>query len=585
MKRYLCILLALLLLTGCAANGKAVTEPTAKASERASSVPENTGAASEPEASENASVNTTASGNESSETEAPTTEPAATEAPTTEPAATEALTTEPAATEAPETEAPSETEYEPVIATGRVIRPMPRLFEADQPLPNGQYSVKLEPGCLREDGGVLYLTAELYDYERFDPEEVRTIRSGDVLLYLGQEILIAGYTEHDVSTAGLPYVELNDEVHAPVTYPDYPFLSFGPDVFSSVYMPEARFFTAVDGQSVAYCGQFTDVSVDLKPVGTVELPCAADANYIDYVDYVPVTHALSDLTDQMAAEPDPESRYSASRMLIRVENGTVTTLIRDILPGAPANEDTEPTETETEEPAGLTGRIVRPMAPLFSVEEGLPDGWYSVALSSEDFYEEDGTLRLRTEIYDLERFDPEQMLALKAGDQIETMGNLYTISELSIYSYGDEDLPTIELFDESGYPLTDYLSFSCNERLKMYTRTDTEPLSYYGIYSDDYTNLYPVGVADLPTAADAEFEDHQVYDWSAPTDEYGAPAFVPNRPAADLPALVASYETHRAAEDDYLYSNEQDALAFPEDSMTIRVENGVITAVLRRFVP
>ena len=177
MKRYLCILLALLLLTGCAANGKAVTEPTAKASERASSVPENTGAASEPEASENASVDTTASGNESSETEAPTTEPAPTEAPTTE---------------SPDPEAPSEAEYEPVVPTGRVIRPMPRLFEADQPLPNGQYSVKLEPGCLREDGGVLYLTAELYDYERFDPEEVRTIRSGDVLLYLGQEILIAG---------------------------------------------------------------------------------------------------------------------------------------------------------------------------------------------------------------------------------------------------------------------------------------------------------------------------------------------------------------------------------------------------------
>ena len=121
----------------------------------------------------------------------------------------------------------------------------------------------------------------------------------------------------------------------------------------------------------------------------------------------------------------------------------------------------------------------------------------------------------------------------------------------------------------------------------MYSRPDSEPLCYFGAYPNYYTALYAVGTVDLPIAADAEFEDHQVYDWDAPTDEYGAPAFVPNRPAADLPALVASYEAQVAAsEDGWFYApNEQDGLPFPEDCVTIRVENGVITAVLRRFVP
>lgn len=308
-KAILLTLLCLLLLAGC---GRDAADPTGTA---AAAKPESSGAES-------------AARTEAPETQAQTSDSRENPSPVTE-----AHVTETPETEAPETEAPATSvEYLPVVPTGRVIRPMPRLFDPAQPLPDGQYSATLELGCLREGDDGLYLKALLYDYERFDPAEIRSIQAGDALLYLGQEVVLAGYTELGPWTDDLPSVELRDEIHDPTVARDYPFLGICPDYFpnDSGYLTWP--YTAVDGRTIAYCGIFSDRCVDLKPVGEVELLCSRDAVFVDCREFDPIYYALTELPGLMENDSNPDYNYGSGKILLRVDDGIVTEITRIYVP-------------------------------------------------------------------------------------------------------------------------------------------------------------------------------------------------------------------------------------------------------------
>lgn len=188
---------------------------------------------------------------------------------------------------------------------------------------------------------------------------------------------------------------------------------------------------------------------------------------------------------------------------------------------------------ETEEPTDVS-----PLPSKISLDE-ITDGVLAVSLKNGDIYS-DGSeaLKIKVTVYDYEVFDPAEISKLAAGDMIELNREQVTIETLEI-----NELGTVMInggLDAGGYELV--------------TNEDGE---YYSIGYSDVKNYEEIGETELEISSDFVYVDAS--DLENGENEY------------TLSDLTGSAQAVNYEGTPY--------------NTTIVVENGMVTSMVKRYIP
>lgn len=239
----------------------------------------------------------------------------------------------------PETEPEEPEVYE---ANGTVIGPLEPLFRvADGTLPDGNYAAQFADGDFTLQNGRLSLTFTVYDHERFDPEQISRLVPGDTLKAEGGAYVLQAVRFEDVADE-LPLVIFNSETHH-TDLDAFLYLASNQNRPSVGHAP----FTVLDGEAEYYVCAGSDSLVSTDPVGSITLPCAADAVFRSEVDDVvnALEYPLTEYVDEelrqahleaYRANMDPNmfgsGKTAPPMMLLRIESGEITMVCRCYAP-------------------------------------------------------------------------------------------------------------------------------------------------------------------------------------------------------------------------------------------------------------
>lgn len=191
----------------------------------------------------------------------------------------------------------------------------------------------------------------------------------------------------------------------------------------------------------------------------------------------------------------------SSQETTAAETTTQETTAEETTAEETTEEETTEAETETNANGGI---VVKPLQDDNAVSSNMPDGAYYVQLDPESLKKDGDHYTVSAEFFSFDRYDPDDINALKEGDSIQVLGENVDVE--SIDRSSDQNADGEEESTEQGALSFNYVEINGGiENNGVNLLLDGE---YYRTQSlDDYPMYYSLGTAVIPLSADVQYLD------------------------------------------------------------------------------
>ncbi|MBQ2450853.1 MAG: hypothetical protein II273_04710 [Lachnospiraceae bacterium] len=212
-----------------------------------------------------------------------------------------------------------------VTAEAKAIMPLPAQYaeEAGDEMPDGTYPVSFTAKDLIQTEDGYTLTMEFYDYDRYDKDDIRSMKVGDTIHTTVKEFAdgVANTIHKDL------VVESVNITSGEETEP------IGVDINGGI--EEGGVYLYYDSDFDVYVNMFWDSSATYYSIGTGTIPVSKEFEFVDCFDYetLPdgVVTGYEDLPDSLTTG-DGADYFIANNMEAVIRNGEIVQLVRNWVP-------------------------------------------------------------------------------------------------------------------------------------------------------------------------------------------------------------------------------------------------------------
>ncbi|MBQ5852077.1 MAG: hypothetical protein IIW54_14880 [Lachnospiraceae bacterium] len=207
----------------------------------------------------------------------------------------------------------------------KLITPLPAQYaeEAGDEMPDGTYPVSFTGDDLTETGDGYTLTMEFYDYDRYDKDDIRSMKVGDTI-----NVTVMEYTD-----AGSNAVHKDLEVESIDMTNDEAGEIIAVDINGGI--EEGGVYLYYDSDFEVYGNMLWDGSATYYSIGKGMIPVSEDFQFVDCFDYetLPdgVVTGYEDLPDSLTTGEGADY-FIANNMEAVIRNGEIVQLVRNWVP-------------------------------------------------------------------------------------------------------------------------------------------------------------------------------------------------------------------------------------------------------------
>lgn len=207
----------------------------------------------------------------------------------------------------------------------KTIMPLPAQYaeEAGDEMPDGTYPVSFTAKDLIQTEDGYTLTMEFYDYDRYDKDDIRSMKVGDTIHTTVKEFAdgVANTVHKDL------VVESVNITSGEETEP------IGVDINGGI--EEGGVYLYYDSDFDVYVNMFWDSSATYYSIGTGTIPVSKEFEFVDCFDYetLPdgVVTGYEDLPDSLTTG-DGADYFIANNTEAVIRNGEIVQLVRNWVP-------------------------------------------------------------------------------------------------------------------------------------------------------------------------------------------------------------------------------------------------------------
>ena len=212
-----------------------------------------------------------------------------------------------------------------VTAEEKVITPLPAEFaeEASDEMPDGTYPVSFTAKDLVQTEDGYTLTMEFYDYDRYDKDDIRSMKVGDKI-----NVTVMEYTDADYNA-----VHKDLEVESIDMTNDEAGEIIAVDINGGI--EEGGVYLYYDSDFEVYSNKLWDGNATYYSIGKGTIPVSKEFEFVDCFDYetLPdgVVTGYEDLPDSLTTG-DGADYFIANNMEAVIRNGEIVQLVRHWVP-------------------------------------------------------------------------------------------------------------------------------------------------------------------------------------------------------------------------------------------------------------
>ena len=207
----------------------------------------------------------------------------------------------------------------------KLITPLPAQYaeEAGDEMPDGTYPVSFTGDDLTETGDGYTLTMEFYDYDRYDKDDIRSMKVGDTI-----NTTVKEFTEDGANT-----VRKDLEIESVDVTNDESGEIIAAEINGGI--EEGGIYLYYDSDFDVYVNMFWDSSATYYSIGKGTIPVSEDFQFVDCFDYetLPdgVVTGYEDLPDSLTTGEGADY-FIANNMEAVIRNGEIVQLVRNWVP-------------------------------------------------------------------------------------------------------------------------------------------------------------------------------------------------------------------------------------------------------------